>query len=146
MINLTRSERDFLEKGGAIWGIRMNAKKAWEIYRIAWEYMDTLSFSVSTEAAAIHWAYLLADLSLPRESVTLHHTIKRRYGDDQYPVLSSDLSDLQLSVCEPVIGSTTFSLLRSIFKLLKNPGYVSVIYFRFARQSLKGSRSPFRQS
>ena len=138
MLNLTQGEREFIKAGGIIWCIKTNSEKKWDIYKVTWEYVDSLNFSAASEETATHWAYLLADLSAPEEVVTLHHAIKRRYGDRKYPRV--------LNECEqPAVvrsASASRSFFSSLLRLFRRTHDRSLAGFRFKRENLKGSSLP----
>jgi len=140
MLNLTKGERDFIETGGLIWCIKMNSERDWNIYKVTWEYIDALDFSVTTEEAATHWAYLLADLSLPEERVTLHNSIKRRYGDEKYPCILDEYDELLPLKANQIEPAGNF--FKKLFKRLNRFKYRSLAVFGFSRHKMKGSSLP----
>ncbi|HEU4775273.1 MAG TPA: hypothetical protein VFS95_00525, partial [Telluria sp.] len=144
MLNLTKGERDFIEAGGLIWCIKMNSERDWNIYKVTWEYIDALNFSVTTEEAATHWAYLLADLSLPEERVTLHNSIKRRYGDKKYPRILDEYNDV-LPIKESQ-SESSWNFLKEFCRKLNRYKYRSLAVFGFKRHKMKGSSLPCRSN
>jgi len=142
MLNLTQGEREFIEAGGIIWCIKTNSERKWDIYKVTWEYVDSLNFSAASEETATHWAYLLADLSSPEESVTLHHAIKRRYGDRKYPRILNECEQ-SVPVVRPALTSGSF--FNSLLRLFYRSHDRSLAGFRFKRENLKGSSLPFQR-
>lgn len=84
MHTLTSDERDFIERGGAIWCVSEVSPAVWKIVKLSWETEDVMDMTTSSEESAVQWLYVLADLALPGERMTIHHKVKRSFGDSRF--------------------------------------------------------------
>lgn len=144
MVELTTPERDFLECDGAIWCIENHAEKCWSIYKVTWEYVDTLNLVGTSEEVATQWAYLLADLALPTERIALHHLIKRRYGDEKYPQLDG-VREKSVKPNQEQSDPAKQSLIKLLWQRMFGSKNRSLSAFRFKRQAIKKSESSFQR-
>lgn len=87
MTQLTHDERDFIERGGTLWCMRMVAQDKWQIYKITWENEEILPVPPTSEFQAALWTCMLAGLAESHGKVALHHAVKRPMGETRFPVL-----------------------------------------------------------
>ncbi|MFL6657147.1 MAG: hypothetical protein ACJ8GW_03670 [Massilia sp.] len=81
MVVLTHTERCFLERGGALWCMRLVQPEGWEIYKLTWEGEEVVEVKPPTQHQAEQWIFLLADLSGPSNLVAVHHAVSRPLGN-----------------------------------------------------------------
>lgn len=87
MVQLTTRERDFIERGGALWCVRQN-EEIWQIVKLTWENEEYLDIQALTRAQAHRWLFLLADLHAVSGPIAVHHAIGREPGRSvDFPVL-----------------------------------------------------------
>jgi hypothetical protein len=89
MTHLTHDERDFIERGGALWCMRMLAPEKWQIYKLTWEHEELQAVPPTSQDQAALWVFVLAGLSTPRDKVAIHHEVKRPFGDERFPILDT---------------------------------------------------------
>lgn len=78
-ISVNKEERDFLEKGGALWCVR-ELPAAWQVVMLTWEAEETVDGPLPSEWHAVRLVYLLHDLSTPQTGFRIHHAIARPEG------------------------------------------------------------------
>jgi hypothetical protein len=87
MLHLTPKERDFIERGGALWCVRQN-NHIWQIVKVTWENEEFLDLRALTREQAHRWLFLLVDLHITDGPIAVHHAIAREPSRSaDFPIL-----------------------------------------------------------
>ena len=89
MEDLSESELEFLQSGGALWCMRELNGSRWEIYKILKSGEDIFDVFPESKKRAQAWLFILAELSNSCAAVNVHHSVPRSTPADlkAYPLL-----------------------------------------------------------